>query len=181
MSPFPAENYQHNCLYLWSVGIVPPHPKPSEQQRRTEQRTRLPDALEGSHKGTVSPTEAFVLDTPCVRAEFHFVREEKKGQRETRLEKLWLDPQRDFAPLQWETWIDGRLQTRRTYTDFEEPAPGCWLPNKIVLGEGTPAWVAPRYKNKVAFDYVLQVRKVRVNDVPGAVFDAASLRNPSRK
>jgi hypothetical protein len=179
--PFPPDDYQHNCLYLSALGLMPGKPKPTPQQRAAERLSRLPDALDAPSKGRVAPTMAFVGDTPCVLAEFEFSAEGEKGRGEVRVEKIRLDPKRGFAPLEWETWIDGRLRTRRSYADFEEPAPGCWLPGKVVVGVGTPGWVAASFSNKVAFAYVLRVRKLRVNDVPDAVFDPASLRKTPLK
>ena len=55
--------------------------------------------------------------------------ESEFGGKKVRVsDRIWLDPKIGFAPRRWERRADGILTDVRADSDFEEFAPGCWLP-----------------------------------------------------
>ena len=174
-SKCPPEAYANNCMYLDNAGIRPGDPKPSPEQRRAQQQFRFPDFFDLYETCRVRPTEESVdgrQRASYSRAERHQI--EKGNRRSLYVDKIWLDPEiGPPAPRKWEQWIDGVLSGRRSSSEFEEVAPGCWLPwETAAVGVASPAFGRKRrsFATRCAFSYRMKVRKLRVNDVPDAVF-----------
>jgi hypothetical protein len=77
-------------------------------------------------------------------------------------ETLWLVPKLRYAPRKVEVRDRGVLVVRRLNSDFEEFAPGCWLPSEAT-DIGPPVWVEARYHDKAAFRYRITLRRAHVN------------------
>ncbi len=164
-----SESYNHNCMYLANVGLRPADPKPSRELQKSQQQVHFPENFELYEKCQIRPTEESVDGAPCIVMEAER-RQNETDNRGLQIDKIWFDPNVGFAPRKWEQWKDGILTVRITNSDFEKYEAGCWLPWESAVGIATPAWSQPEFRNKIAFSYRIKVRKVRVNDVPDAVF-----------
>jgi hypothetical protein len=165
----PRGNFYFPLMYLAGLGLRPVDPDPGEEQRKLQQAYWFPENFTLYEQCRILPTQEAVEEAPCcvVEAEFH---QELGGQRHTITDKIWFDPKLHFAPRKWEQRMDGLLASLRTNTNFDELAPGCWLPWESNWTLGTPAWVAPELRNQPAYSYHMRLRKARVNDVSDNLF-----------
>ena len=133
------------------------------------EESRLPDALAGFTEARILPETQLVDGAPCVvlEAESRVVR---SGEPEDRTETIWFDPQLGYAPRQWEKKVGDRLITRAVNGDFDEFAPGCWLPWDSTLSVGPPSWVAAGFRGEPAYTVRMRLRKARVGDLPAEWF-----------
>jgi hypothetical protein len=95
---------------------------------------------------------------------------QSEGKRQLISDRFWFDAKLGFAPRKWERRVDGTLADLWANAEFEEFAPGCWLPWKSTWTRGTPAWVSPELRNRPALSYNMQLRKAQVNCVSDDLF-----------
>ncbi len=171
MTPAPDPSwYYAPVMYLAGLGLRPLDPRPDNAaMRKAQEQFWFPDNFARYQKCRVLPNEDVVDGAPCVvvEAERH---DEWDGKRHAVADRIWFDPRLGFAPRQWERRVDGLLADLRRNAQFDEFAPGCWLPWESTWARGTPAWVAPELRDRPAYTYHMRLRKARVNDVPDDVF-----------
>jgi hypothetical protein len=165
----PANYFHFSGMYLGALGLRPPDPQPRAQRREAQQQFSFPDNFSLYANCRVLPTEEFADGTACVVVEAE--REvEVDGNRVKYSDRFWFDPGLGYTPRRWEKRVNGTIEDVRANSEFEEFAPGCWLPWKTMWTRFTPPWVAPEYRNQPAYTYDMRLRKARVNDVSDDIF-----------
>lgn len=159
-APVPAEEFQGYSEYLAGLGLQPFDPKPSADRRKEQERLRLPDALGRLAKARVRPETEAVDGAVCVVVE---------GEADGEAERVWLDPKLGWSPRRWERTAGGRLVVRYTFGEWEEFAPGCWLPWEGALGVGPPGWAADAPAGP-AHTVRMRLRRATVGDLPAGLF-----------
>jgi hypothetical protein len=166
-----ASAYNSPLMYLAGLGLRPIDPisEANPEQRKWQRQFWFPANFAVYETCHILPTEEYVDEAACMvlAAEFHV---ETDNQQRLFTEKIYFDPVLGFAPRKWESQVDGAFAGLRTNSQFEEFAPGCWLPWESSWTRGTPAWVSPELRNKPAYTYNLHLRKARVNDVRDDLF-----------
>lgn len=171
MAPAPDPTwYYAPVMYLAGLGLRPLDSQPgSAAMRKSQEQFWFPDNFALYEKCCVLPSEEVVDGAPCVvlEAERH---DTWDGKQHTVADRIWFDPRLGFAPRQWEQRVGGVFADLRKNAQFDEFAPGCWLPWESTWARGTPAWAAPEWRDRPAYTYHMRLRKARVNDVPDDVF-----------
>ncbi|HTU91506.1 MAG TPA: trypsin-like peptidase domain-containing protein [Gemmataceae bacterium] len=170
MDHVPSEHFYAPIMYLAGLGLRPIDPKPHTAiQRADQQQFWFPDNFAVYANCKIRPNEEQVDGASCVVIEAE--REIKLDGKAARVtDRIWFDPQLGYAPRKWEQRLDGKFSSLRVNTEFEEFAPGCWLPWTATWTRGTPLWVAPELRDRPAYTYNMRLRKARVNDVPDTLF-----------
>jgi S1-C subfamily serine protease len=151
-------------VYLEGLGLRPVNPNAPAEGRKMQERLWFPGNFAAYEKCAVRPQAEGVDGAACVVVDAEYSATE--GQKTVRLkEVLWLDPALGYAPRRWETHADGVLRLRRTNADFEEFAPGCWLPWQASVEHGAPAWVPAAYRNRPTDRVAIRLRRAVVNEV----------------
>lgn len=148
--------------YLENLGLRPLDPHIRPDGRQYQEPYFFPVNFTRYKDCRVRPLTETVDDAACVVIDATYKGTEQ-GKDTHFIEKLWLDPTLGYAPRQWELWADGNLRWRRSNTQFEEFAPGVWLPWEAAIAYGTPVWVAAEYRNQPAYRTVLRLRHAIVN------------------
>ncbi len=165
----PANYFHSSGMYLGALGLRPPDPQPRANRRESQQQFSFPDNFSLYANCRLLPNEEFADGTACVVVEAE--REvEVDGKRDKHADKFWFDPALGYTLRRWEKRVNGSIEDVRACSEYEEFAPGCWLPWKTTWTRFTPPWVAPEYRNQPAFTYDMRLRKARVNDVSDDVF-----------
>src|SRR5262245_29040139 len=81
------------------------------------------------------------------------------GPKKRLAETLWLDPALGYAPRRWEVRDGGVLVTRRANRQFEEFAPGCWLPWQAAVETGPPSWVPNKDHDQPVYRVVIRLKR----------------------
>lgn len=155
-------------MYLANLGLRPPDPDAGARPT-AQQAFWFPTSLDMYETSRVLPVEQTVDGCGCVVIESEF-NPTVDGKRIQTQDRIWLDPKLGFVPRRWERREDGILTDARANFDFEEFAPGCWLPWEATWTRFTPTWAAEEYRGRPACSYNMRLRKARVNDVPNALF-----------
>jgi hypothetical protein len=165
---FPSDFYRV-ADFLENLGLCPLDPQPGPQRTKYQVEFWFPDNFAAYEECHVLPTEATVDRAACI------VVEAKRqtgpdGKHATITDKIWFDPKLGYAPRKWEQRMDGRLLNLRSNRDFEEFAPGCWLPWEATWTVGTPAWVSPEMRDRPGYSHNMRLLKARVNNVSDDLF-----------
>jgi hypothetical protein len=169
MVAIPPEEYRSPVMYLAGQGLRPLDVHSSVAWRQYEKQFWFPDNFELYETIVILPYTEEVAGCPCmvVLAERHA---DTSGKRSLVSEKFWFDPSLGFAPRKWEHGVDGHVESVRMNTDFEEFAPGCWLPWESVMTYHPPAWVGPEMAGRPAYSYHMRLRKAQVRNVSDNLF-----------
>lgn len=155
---------------------------PDAQNRFTAFRgfrsSLLPDLLERGSYGVQDAIEE-VDGAKCVvlRGTFEFTLSLRNvTEKHTTHEKLWLDPDRDLALRKCErTGSPGpKLLYRTVNSNFEEVAPGVWLPKETLSQTIAPSddpGYPEEYCGKPVLSRRVELVKWIVNKVPDEVFE----------
>ena len=69
------------------------------------------------------------------------------------IDRIWFDPAVGFAPRKWNQRVNGSLESVRANSDFEEMAPGCWLPWEGTWTIFPPVWASQEHRDLPAYRY----------------------------
>ncbi|MCA9078652.1 MAG: hypothetical protein KDA93_26740 [Planctomycetaceae bacterium] len=126
----------------------------------------------------VLPETAIVSETECVvltwerTVEWNLVGGSTRQER--MLNKLYCDPQRNFAMVQYELFNvldEPVLRSRTTSSDFVEVADGVWLPQTMISESCAPPQDVPDSLRGVALLRTrYEVSEIHANDVPDELF-----------
>ncbi len=159
--------------YLQNVGLL--HPDPTMNPGDQTAFWLLPDALElGDYR--VREKHEVVDGARCVVLEGKVKapagRERPRWAEGVIHDKLWLDLDRGLALRRRElTSPDGRLLERYLNSEFQEVAPGLWLPRACEWQQGSPPWARADVRARPAAAFRMRVVRLTVNDVPDLLFD----------
>lgn len=156
-------------MYLAALGLRPVDPQVPDESERLQQQYRFPDSFGLYSKCEILPTEEIVDGAPCIVVETEWTNDLKEKGEEIVTDKIWFDPRLGFAPRRWEHRVNGRINTVRANSDFDEFAPGCWLPWESSLTHFAPAWVFDEFRDAPAYRFNMRLRKASVNLADSAV------------
>jgi len=171
MVPLDATYFSSPTMeYLAGLGLRPLDPQPRyPEMRKSQQQYWFPDNFALYDKCRVGPNEETLDGASCIVVEAERYGQ-SEGKRQLISDRFWFDAKLGFAPRKWERRVDGTLADLWANAEFEEFAPGCWLPWKSTWTRGTPAWVSPELRNRPALSYNMQLRKAQVNCVRDDLF-----------
>ena len=164
-----AGDFSITDSYLENQGLQPIDPESTPERRAAQEASRLPDLLAHTAKARVLAGTQLVGGAACVVLEAES-RRFVNGTPQNLSETIWFDPKLGYAVRKWEKKVGDRLVTSAVNSDFDEFAPGCWLPWESELGVGPPAWVAAEFHGRPAYTVRMRLRKARVGDLPAEWF-----------
>ncbi len=155
-----------NSQYLEAIGLRAPSPRGEDE----DISHWLPNSLKEFKSCRVLDQTEMVDGKPCVVvvAERSVVDGETHiswhhGSKRDEVEKWWFDPQLGWAPRKREHSANGLLVERWECSQFEEAAPGCWLPKEVRWIQGTPAWTSKEFQNRPAVTSTIKLSMFQVN------------------
>jgi hypothetical protein len=170
MRPAAPDDFSGTADYLANLGLRPIDPQPGPHRAKYQAGFWFPDNFAAYEACRILPNEETVDRAACVVVEA--TRQTgPDAKRVVITDKIWLDPKLGYAPRKWEQRSDGRFLHLRVNREFEEFAPGCWLPWEATWTVGTPAWVSPELRDRPGYSHNMRLRKARVNDVSESLFE----------
>ncbi|MDX1965082.1 MAG: trypsin-like peptidase domain-containing protein [Pirellulales bacterium] len=163
------DNFYAPVMLLANLGLRPLDPQPDPNALTSQKSLLFPENLSQLTNVRMLPQQELVDDRACVV----LIGERESdvaGKRVKITEKFWFDPQLNYAPRRWTQSINDTLASERINQDFEEFAPGVWLPWLASYNRACPDWAGEEYKNKIAVRYHMRLKRARVNDVPESLF-----------
>jgi serine protease Do len=163
----PAEFFSAPTMYLGPLGLRPPDPGAAASQKQHY----FPANFELYEQCRVLPALQVVDAAGCVVVEGQSSDRPADGKPRQRLDRIWFDPALGFSPRRREYLVDGATALLWRGEDFDEFAPGCFLPRTATYSVFTPTWAAPELRGRPAYTYTVTLRKARVGEVPAQVFE----------
>jgi hypothetical protein len=142
--------------YLSAIGMKLPDPFKTANDRKDE---RFPDAF--ARRGfRVGAALERIDGHPCVVV--------SRDGKET----VWIDPAIGYAVRKHSANYPDTDLLREVYhnTDFQEVAPGLWLPRRCAYELCGPPLAPVKYRGKPMLRFIHDVKKFSLNDVPDSLF-----------
>jgi hypothetical protein len=170
----PPDQFRMEFMYLAGVGLRPIDPQPGVETRKTQQQFWFPKNFDLYSKCRILPIEEIIDGTPCIVVESDWKRMSMKDVDVHVIDRIWFDPAVGFAPRKWKQRVNESLESVRTNSDFEEMAPGCWLPWESTWTFFPPVWASEEYRDLPAYRFNIRLRKAHLNRVDADYYRSRS-------